>query len=109
MLWRAGKEALTAFPDGAVFIRLQHLQGTLLADGSNLFCLVHTYNYSGLGKSRGKSVLCHFTSRQAHCSPRVTLKQSLNAAMVVFVFPGPPTPLLYLFVFTVHKILYLEQ
>lgn len=105
----SGEGGLDTLPDGAVFIRLQHLQGILLADGSNLFCLVQTYNYSSLGKSRGELVLCHFTSRQVHCSPGVELKQSLNAAMAVFVFPGPPTALLYLFVFTVHKILYLEQ
>lgn len=56
VLWRrsilcaveSGEGGLDAHRDGAVFIRLQHLQGTLLADGSNLFCLVQTYNYSGL-------------------------------------------------------------
>lgn len=117
VLWRrsilcaveSGEGGLDTLPDGAVFNRLQHLQGILFADGSNLFCLVQTYNYSSLGKSRGELVLCHFTSRQVHCSLGVELKQSLNAAMAVFVFPGPPTALLYLFVFTVHKILYLEQ
>lgn len=77
VLWRrsilcaveSGEGGLDTLPDGAVFIRLQHLQGILLADGSNLFCLVQTYNYSSLGKSRGELVLCHFTSRQVHCSP----------------------------------------
>lgn len=52
-----------ALSDGAVFIRQQHLEGTLLADGNNLFYLVQTYNYDSLGKFRGQSMFCHLTSR----------------------------------------------
>lgn len=43
-----------ALPDGTVFIRLQRLEGTLLADGNNLFCLVQTYNYESLGEFRDR-------------------------------------------------------